>query len=56
MHKKMIKDVQWQHHNDTFKNGLRLAFMNNSFIAGKHKNLLLFINELILLIDEEIKK
>ena len=56
MHKKMIEDVQWQHHNDIFKNGLRLAFMNNSFIAGKHKNLLLFINELIQLIGEEIKK
>ena len=55
-HQQLIENAKWQHHNDLFKNGLRLAYMNNSFLAGMHKNLVEYIQDLIKLIDEEIKK
>lgn len=55
-YKNMIKDAQWQHNNELFKNGLRLAMMNNGFLAGMHKELGLFIHGLIQLIDKEIEK
>jgi hypothetical protein len=53
---KLIKDAKWQHNDELFKNGLRLSFMNNSFLAGIHKDLVQNINHLIKLIDEEIVK
>ncbi len=55
-HDKLIKDAQWQHHNEVFKNGLRLALMNNSYIAGIHKDLGAYIQEMIKLIENEIAK
>jgi len=56
IHKKMIDDAKWQHNNEIFKNGLRLAQMNNGFLAGMHRDLVAYIKELIDLIDNEIKK
>ncbi len=53
---KIIEDAQWQHNNQTFTNGLKLAMMNNSGLASKHKNLVEYINELIGLINSEINK
>ena len=53
-YQKLIEDVQWQHNDELFKNGLRLAMMNNSFLAGLNKNLTEVIDELIHLIKEEI--
>ncbi|MFC7357695.1 DUF6090 family protein [Jejudonia soesokkakensis] len=55
-HSDMIKDAQWQHNNELFKNGLRLAMMNNSFLAGIHKDLVAYLHQLIHLINEEIKR
>lgn len=55
-YEQMIEDAQWQHNDELFKNGLRLAMMNNSFLAGIHKDLGLFITDLVKLIDEEIEK
>jgi hypothetical protein len=55
-HEKLIENAKWQHNNELFKNGLRLAYMNNSFLAGMHKNLADYIKELIQLINNEIKK
>ncbi|MFD2823420.1 DUF6090 family protein [Lacinutrix iliipiscaria] len=55
-HQRLIENAKWQHNNDLFKNGLRLAYMNNSFLAGMHKNLAEYIQDLIKLIDDEIKK
>ncbi len=53
-HAKLIEDAKWQHNNEIFNNGLRLAFMNNSFLAGLHQDLVHFIENLIQLIDTEI--
>ncbi len=55
-YQQLIEDSKWQHNNHQFKNGLRLAYMNNSFLAGMHKNLVQYIQDLIKLIDEEIEK
>nr|WP_273292311.1 DUF6090 family protein [Winogradskyella sp.]MBO6881387.1 hypothetical protein [Winogradskyella sp.] len=55
-HQKLIEDAQWQHNDEMFKNGLRLAMMNNSFLAGIHKDLAEFIKTLISLIEEEISE
>jgi hypothetical protein len=56
LHRKMIDDARLQHGNELFKNGLRLAQMNNGFLAGMHKNLVEYIKGLTVLIDKEIKK
>ena len=56
MHNKLINDAQWLHSNEIFINGLRLALMNNSYIAGLHKNMGKYIQELLKLVDEEIEK
>lgn len=53
-HRKLIEDAQWQHNNETFQNGLRLALMNNSFLAGIHKDLISYIENIISLIELEI--
>jgi hypothetical protein len=53
-HDKLISDAQWQHNNQTFRNGLKLAMMNNGYLASLHKELAEYINELIKLIDKEI--
>ena len=50
----LIKDAKWQHNDPIFKNGLRLAFMNNGFLAGIHNNILNFIKQLIEQINTEI--
>ena len=55
-HDKLISDAKWQHHNQTFTNGLKLAMMNNGGLGGKHNNQVAYIKELMLLIDAEIKK
>lgn len=54
-HDKLIKDAKWQHNDQTFRNGLKLALMNNGGLAGLHKNQVEYINELIRLIDTNIK-
>ena len=54
-HAKLIKDANWQHNDQTFRNGLKLALMNNGGLAGLHKNQVGHLNELIRLIDSEIK-
>ncbi len=54
-YKQLIEDAQWQHNDPQFKNGLRLAYMNNSFLAGMHKSLVQYIRDLIMLIEGEIK-
>ncbi|MCF7560922.1 DUF6090 family protein [Sabulilitoribacter multivorans] len=56
LHNKFIEDAKWQHHNEKFKNGLRLSFMNNGYLAGIHKDLVHYIEKLISLIDEEIAR
>jgi len=53
-HGKLIADAQWQHRDQTFQNGLKLALMNNGVLAEMHKNVTQYIEELIRLIDEEI--
>lgn len=53
-HGKLITDAQWQHHDQTFQNGLKLAMMNNGVLAGMHRNVKQYIQELIQLIEEEI--
>jgi Family of unknown function (DUF6090) len=52
----LIKDAKWQHNNAIFKNGLRLAFMNNGYLAGVHKNIVIYIEDLITLIDKEVTR
>ena len=52
----MIDDAQWQHNNKVFKNGLRLAFMNNGYVAGIHKGVLEDVKNLIATIDKEINR
>ncbi|MCH2490890.1 MAG: DUF6090 family protein [Flavobacteriales bacterium] len=54
-HSKLIADAQLQHNNKLFKNGLRLAMMNNSFIAGMHKELIEYIQNLIKIITTELE-
>ena len=50
---KLIEDAQWQHSNQTFQNGLRLALMNNGYLAGIHKELITYLENIIALIEEE---
>lgn len=54
-HAELISDAQWQHNDQTFRNGLKLALMNNGGLAGLHKNQIEYLNALIRLIDAEIK-
>ncbi|WP_411768045.1 DUF6090 family protein [Winogradskyella sp. A3E31] len=53
-YQKLIEDSQWQHNNQTFQNGLKLAMMNNSLLAEKHRNLVDYIRELLKIIEEDI--
>ncbi|MDM9631485.1 DUF6090 family protein [Robiginitalea aurantiaca] len=53
---KVISDAAWQHNNQTFTNGLKLAMMNNTGLGRKHMDQVAFIHELIQLIDVEINK
>ena len=53
---KMISDSQWLYKNEVFKNGLKLAILNNSLIAQQHQNLELVLKKLIDFIDREIEK
>ena len=55
-HNKLINDVTWQNNNQTFTNGLKLALMNNGGLSRKHSDQIAYINQLISLIDAEIKK
>ena len=55
-HDKLVQDAQWQSNNPIFNNGLKLALMNNSHLAGMHKELVQYINTLLNYIDEEIKQ
>ena len=56
VHRQLIMDAKWQHNDHVFKNGLRLAMMNNSYLAGLHENLVLYLKETIQQIDGEIEK
>lgn len=56
LQKTLVEDAKWQHHDKKFKNGLRLSFMNNSYLAGIHKDLIEDIKKLISSIDKEIEK
>ena len=53
---KLIADAQWQHNDQTFRNGLKLAMMNNGVLAGMHENVKQYIQELISLIENEIAR
>jgi hypothetical protein len=55
-HQQLIADAQWLYNDQTFNNGLRLAMMNNGNLAGIHKDMGVNIDNLLELIDEEIKK
>ena len=55
-HQRMIADAQWLYNDQTFNNGLRLAMINNGNLAGVHKDMVGNINDLLQLIDEEIRK
>lgn len=55
-HRQLIQDAKWQHNDPVFKNGIRLALMNNSFLAGMHQNLIDYIEELIEFIDADLNK
>ena len=55
-HPKIITDVQWLYNDQTFNNGLRHAFTNNSYLAGVHQNIGEEIENLLKLIDEELEK
>jgi hypothetical protein len=55
-HDKLIADARWLYNDQTFNNGLRLAMMNNGFLANIHRNMNQNIERLLELIDEEIKK
>ncbi|MBT8182425.1 MAG: hypothetical protein KJO53_12640 [Eudoraea sp.] len=55
-HQKLIADVQWLYKDQIFNNGIRLAMMNNGFLADIHRNMNQNIQRLLDLIDEEIKK
>jgi len=56
LHKKLIEDTQWQHNNQTFNNGIKLAMMNNSLLASLHRDISKHINQLLKVIDAEINK
>ncbi|MDO1501169.1 DUF6090 family protein [Winogradskyella maritima] len=53
-HQKMIDDAKWQHNDPVFQNGLRLAMMNNGFLAGMHKDLADFLKDTIAIIETDI--
>ncbi len=55
-HKELIADAQWLHRDQTFNNGLKLAFMNNTGLVQIHMELEAHLNLLIDLIDKEIVK
>ena len=55
-HEKLIKDAQWLYNDQTFNNGIRLAMMNNGFLADIHRNMNQNIQRLLESINEEIKK
>ena len=55
-HNQLIKDAQWQYSDQTFRNGLKLALMNNGILADLHKKQVEYFNNLIKLIDSEIKE
>jgi hypothetical protein len=54
LHAGMIKDAQWQHKDQTFQNGLKLAMMNNSILAGMHQDMVSFIQGLLDVINNEM--
>jgi hypothetical protein len=55
-HEKLISDAQWLYNDQTFNNGIRLAMMNNGYLADIHRNTNQHIQKLITLIDSEIKR
>ena len=55
-HEKLIKDAQWLYNDQIFNNGIRLAMMNNGFLADIHRNMNQNIQRLLESINEEIKK
>ena len=50
-HQKLIDDLNWQHNDQTFRNGLKLALMNNGGLSRLHSEQVDYINELTQLID-----
>ncbi len=55
-HEKMIEDAYWLCNHETFNNGLKLALMNNGYLANMHKDLTAYIRNVIRNMDEEIAK
>ena len=53
-HEKLISDAQWLYNDQTFNNGIRLAMMNNGYLADIHRNMNQHIQKLLNLIDSEI--
>ncbi len=53
--KQLIKETQWLYNNQTINNGLKLAMINSSSLANRHRNMTQFIRKLIKFIDKEIK-
>ncbi len=53
---KLIADAQWQHNDQTFRNGLKLAMMNNGVLADMHRTVKQYIQELISAIEKEIAR
>jgi hypothetical protein len=55
-HAQLIADAQWLHQDQTFNNGIRLAMMNNGYLADVHLAVNQNIQNLLELIGEEIRK
>ena len=55
-HPKLIKDTQWLYNDQTFNNGLKLAFMNSGGLAGLHQQTAKYIENMVTMIENEIKK
>ena len=55
-HPKLIEDAQWLYRDQTFNNGIRLAMMNNGFLADIHRNMDKHIERLLDLIEKEVDK
>jgi len=55
-HEKLISDAQWLYNDQTFNNGIRLAMMNNGYLADIHRITNQHIQKLISLIESEIMR
>lgn len=53
-HQKLIDDLNWQHNDQTFRNGLKLALMNNGGLSSQHREQVEYVTGLTQLIDNYI--